>query len=140
MTDPKNMLTAEEIKNTTLLQLHSLVGYMQALGYHLVVNATGNSWFSSDDYSNKARKNISFSTAVDIYNGKYNDNHGNLRTDYPFDFNSYRLKKAEAARIVNFCNLQMNKKTGYIKATSNLVSFTKPEYYETFINSKHFPF
>lgn len=140
MTTTENILLPEEIKDTTQLQVHSLLGYMQALGYTFNMNAAGNSWFVSKDYINKGRGNIAFSTAVDIYNGRYHDNHGYLRTEYPFDFNVYRLRKAESARLVNFCNLQMSKKTGFIKATSNLVNFTKSEYYDMFITSKHFPF
>lgn len=133
------MLTPDEIKDSTKLQLYSLVSYLEALGYHFMINATGNSWFASGEYVNKARSIISFSTAVDIYNRRYK-RHNKLEMDYPFDFSTYALTKAEATRIVNFCNLQMNKKTGYIKATSNLVSFTKYEYYEAFIKSKYFPF
>lgn len=141
MTDPKNILTPDEIKDTTELQLHSLMGYMQALGYHMADTVTGNNWFTSFHYSNKARTNIAFSTAVDIYNNKYADNHGNKNVSvHPFDFNQYRLHKAQAAKIVNFCNLQMSKKTGFIKTTSNIVKFTKPEYYQMWISSKHFPF
>lgn len=140
MTDTDKMLTPEEIKDTTQLQIHSLLGYMSGLGYFFNVNASGNSWFVSSDHMNKGRRNISFSTAVDIYNYRYHDNHGKLRTEHPFDFNSYRLGKAEAARLVNFCNLQMSKKTGFIKVTSNLVSFTEPVYYQMFVSSKYFPF
>ena len=136
MTDADKILTAEEIKDTKTLQLRSLCSYMEQLEYWYVVG----DYFRSDSYKNKTRSTISFQTAVNLYNGHYNDNHGSGLTVAPFDFDVYSLNKAQAAKTVHKVKLQLCKKTGYIKTSSHIVEFTKPVYYQMFMNSKYFPF
>jgi len=137
------MLLPEEIVDTKELQLHSLKAFMSALNYEWAVVSVffdKACYFESFTRSNKARQTISFNTAVQLYNNHYYDNHDFTKPRAPFDFDAYSWKKAQAAKIVKGVNLQLNKKTGFIKASSNIVNFVNPIYYQMFITSKYFPF
>jgi hypothetical protein len=143
MTDTDKILTAEEIKDTTILQMVSLKNFFSELGYEPLYFVKGIVCFESDCPTNKGRSTISFSNAVNIYNGRYLDWHGvggNKTFKPPFDFDPYRLKRAIAARIVEVVNIQKNKKTGMIKPTSQIVKFVDPVFYKMWIGSKKFPF
>lgn len=140
MTDTDKMLTAEEIKDTTKLQFISLENFMGGLGYYYQPSLIGASHFRSYERQNKTRATVSFQTACKLHNNLYQDWHGGNFFKSPFNFSPYSIKKARAGKIVNICNLQLNKKTGFIKVSSNLVSFTEPVYYQMFISSKYFPF
>lgn len=137
------ILTPEEIKPTKDLQFYSLKEYMRMLGYEWgkeIALFDEPNYFISYDYKNKHRRCISFSTAVDLYNGRHVDSHGK-GYNYPFDFDPYSIRRAESAKIVKGIKLQLSKKTGYIKTQNDIVEFVKPEYYQMFINSpKYFPF
>lgn len=140
----KEILTPEEIKPTKALQFNSLQHFMYC--FHYTWEGTGGLWGDNDNYfvsytyNNKHRKYISFRTAVDLYNGRYVDSHGK-GYNYPFDFDPYSIRRAEAAKIVKALKLQLCKKTGYIKTQNDIVEFVKPEYYQMFINSpKYNPF
>lgn len=139
----KEILTVEEIKPTTHLQLYSLKQYMGCLGYEWSGEAgfwEGQKHFVSYDYKNRHRKNISFSTAVNLYNCLYTDSHG-VGYNAPFDFDPYSIRRAEAAKIVKGLKLQLCKKTGYIKTQNDIVEFVSNKYYKMFIsNPKYFPF
>lgn len=124
----------EEMIDTTKVQLKSLVEFAKGLGYEYCL--FGNSFFSSEDLDNKARANVSFSTMTKLHNGYYQDIYHRDYFKPPFRFSTYKIRKAKAGKIVNICNLQMNKKTGYIKASSSIVTFVHKEY-EGFLDLKH---
>ena len=135
MTATENILLPEEIIGTYKLQFKSLTEFMRGLGYRYEGRLFGSPHFVSDDYENKARKSISVHTATLLHNGAYSDSHGR-GFDYPFDFSHYKIRKAKAAKIVNIVNIQLNKKTGHIRTTSNLVNFVDPAY-EYMLYSKY---
>lgn len=135
MTATENILLPEEIIDTYNLQFKSLSEFMKSLGYGYEGRLFGSTHFVSYDYDNKARKSISLRTATLLHNGAYTDSHGR-GFDYPFDFSTYKIRKAKAAKIVNIVNIQLNKKTGHIRTTSNLVSFVDKAY-EYMLYSKH---
>lgn len=135
MTATENILLPEEIIDTYNLQFKSLSEFMKSLGYGYEGRLFGSTHFVSYDYDNKARKSISVRTATLLHNGAYTDSHGR-GFDYPFDFSHYKIRKAKAAKIVNIVNIQLNKKTGHIRTTSNLVSFVDKAY-EYMLYSKY---
>lgn len=124
----------EEMIDTTQLQLKSLVEFAKGLGYDFYF-PTAKSFFSNDFYGNKGKECIAFNTMVKLHNLFYHSNHQNY-FKAPFNFSTYKIRKAKAGKIVNICNLQMNKKTGYIKASSNIVTFVHEEY-AGFLDLKH---
>jgi len=135
MTEQANMLSPEEIKDTTELQFTSLRNFMAALDYETIYGITGIECFESDAYHNRGRSIVSFHSAVQWHNGTLYELH---RSKLKFD--SYRLFKAFYSKIVTTVNLQKAKKTGFIKPTSKFVQFMFPEYYKMWISSKYFPF
>lgn len=135
MTATENILLPEEIIDTKYLQITSLRNFMGQLGYEPVYSVTGLTYFESDDRSNKARATISFSTAVKLHNGQWLD-WGGKDFKEPFNFGVYKFKRAKAARIVEVVNLQKSRKTGFIKPTSNLVTFVDKAY-EYMLYSKY---
>lgn len=135
MTATENILLPEEIIDTYNLQFKSLSEFMKSLGYSYEGRLFGSTHFVSYDYDNKARKSISVRTATLLHNGAYTDSHGR-GFNYPFDFSHYKIRKAKAAKIVNIVNIQLNKKTGHIRTTSNLVSFADKAY-EYMLYSKY---
>jgi S1-C subfamily serine protease len=144
MTEPDKRLTPEEIIDSTRLQIFSLRAFMQALDYQWAADTAlfdEPLYFESYAHKNKARKKISFQTAVNLYNNAHADNHGGWAFNPPFDFDKYSLKKAQAAKVVQQVKLILNKKTGYIKTQNHIVKFVDPIYYEMFKDStKYFPF
>lgn len=122
----------EEMIDTTNVQLKSLISFADGLGYHY--HKVSSKYFSSDDYDNKNRVIISFQTMVKLHNNYYHDWHENY-FKWPFTFSTYKIRKAKAAKIVKICNLQVNKKTKYVRASSNIVSFSHQEY-EGFLDLK----
>lgn len=135
MTATENILLPEEIIDTYKLQFKSLTEFMRGLNYEYEGRLFGSPHFVSYDYENKARKSISVRTATLLHNGVYSDSHGR-GFDYPFDFSHYKIRKAKASKIVNIVNIQLNKKTGHIRTTSNLVNFVDPAY-EYMLYSKY---
>ena len=122
----------EDMVDSKQVQMKSLTEFAKGLGY---TRNLLKGYFSSNDYDNKKRRNISFATMVKLHNNYYHDTHQNY-LKWPFNFSTYKIRKAKAAKIINICHLQMNKKTGYIRATSNIVSFTFQEY-EAFLDMKY---
>lgn len=123
--DPK-WIRPDEMIDTTKLQLKSLTAFAEALGYYF--NKVNSKYFSSDDYDNKGRAIISFQTMCKLHNGWYSDNRHTNYMRYPFNFSTYKIRKARAAKIIKVCNLQVNKRTKYIRASSNIVRFEHQEY------------
>lgn len=122
----------EEMVDTKNLQLKSLTEFAKGLGYTRV----GYNQFTSYDFDNKKRRNISFATMVKLHNNHFQDWHGGNYFKAPFNFSTYKIRKARAGKIVHKVSLQMSKKTGYIRVSSNIVSFTHQEY-EGFLDLKY---
>lgn len=121
----------EEMVDTTKLQLFTLKEFAKGLGYQW--------WgkkFLSEDFDNRKRKFISFSTMVKLFNNEYQDWHGGDRFKAPFNFSTYKIRKARAGKIVHKVSLQLSKKTGYIRAASSIVAFCFIEY-EGFLDLKY---
>lgn len=125
----------DEMIDTTKLQLKSLTEFAKGLGYDFYY-PIDKRFMSNDFYGNKGKEFISFSTMVKLHNNHYQDWHGGDRFKSPFRFNTYKIRKARAGKIVHKVNLQMDKRTGYIRATSNIVSFVHQEY-EGFLDLKY---
>ena len=121
----------EEMVDSKQVQMKSLAEFAKGLGYHLEF---GNRFYSAD-FDNKKRRNISFATMVQLHNNHYQDWHGGNYFKAPFNFSTYKIRKARAGKIVHKVSLQMSKKTGYIRVSSNIVSFTHQEY-EGFLDLK----
>lgn len=123
----------EEMIDSTKVQMKSLEEFAKGLGYERM-------WllgcFMSNDYDNKARKYVSFSTMCLLHNEHYFDGRHTNYFRAPFNFSTYKIRKARAGKIVHIVNLQMSKKTGYVRAASNIVSFTHQEY-EGFLDLKY---
>lgn len=135
MTEQANMLSPEEIKDTTQLQFTSLCNFMNALDYEPIYGITGIQYFESEAYHNRGRSVVSFHSAVQWHNGTLYDLYNSH-----VKFDAYRLKKAFYSKIITTVNLQKGRKSGFIMPTSKFVQFLYPEYYYMWISSKHFPF
>lgn len=122
----------EEMMDSKKVQMKSLIEFAKGLGYQR--NIAGSFW--SSDYDNKKRRNISFQEMVKLHNNYYQDWHGGDRFKAPFNFSTYKIRKARAGKIVHKVSLTMSKKTKYIRAASNIVSFTHQEY-EGFLDLKY---
>lgn len=123
----------EEMIDTTNVQLKSLVAFAEGLGYYC--HKVTSKYFSSEDYDNKGRAIISFQNMVKLHNGYFSDSRHTNYLKYPFNFSTYRIRKARAAKIVKIVNLQVNKKTKFVRVSSNIVSFQHQEY-EGFLDLK----
>lgn len=122
----------EEMIDSKQVQMKSLTEFAKGLGYHLDLGKH----FYSVEFDNKKRRNISFSTMVKLHNNHFQDWYGGDRFKAPFNFSTYKIRNARAGKIVNKVSLQLSKKTGYIRAASNLVSFCFTEY-EGFLDLKY---
>lgn len=123
----------EEMMDSKQVQIKSLTEFAKGLGYSFDRWNIGN--FTSEEWDNKKRCNISFMTMVKLHNNYYQDWHGGDYFKAPFNFGTYKIRKARAGKIVHKVSLTMSKKTGYIRASSNIVSFTHQEY-EGFLDLK----
>jgi len=122
----------EEMMDSKKVQLKSLVEFAKGLGYERNISGS----FYSYDFDNKKRRNISFQEMVKLHNNYYQDWHGGDRFKAPFNFSTYKIRKARAGKIVHKVSLTMSKKTKYVRAASNIVSFTHQEY-EGFLDLKY---
>ena len=126
-------MTEEEVVNyqpieTDKLQLRSLEAFAEALGYAKAM------WYFDDClnfYSlfpeNKHRKTISFNTMVRLYNGHFMECHGKYFNE-PFTVDAYRMRVAQASKIVWKVKLQYCKKTKRIICQDHNVAFVDPQY------------
>lgn len=127
-------IQSEEMMDSKKVQLKSLTEFAKGLGYSFEQYSTGN--FISEEWENRKRKFVSFQTMAKLHNNHYQDWHGGDRFKAPFNFSTYKIRKARAGKIVHKVSLTMSKKTGYIRASSNIVSFTHQEY-EGFLDLKY---
>lgn len=124
----------EEMMDSKQVQLKSLTEFAKGLGYSF--NRLTSKHFTSSEWENRKRRNISFATMCQLHNNHFQDWHGGNYFKAPFSFSTYKIRKARAGKIVHKVSLQMSKKTGYIRAASNIVSFVHQEY-EGFLDLKY---
>lgn len=122
----------EEMVDSKQVQMKSLIEFARGLGYYLDLGKH----FYSAEFDNKKRRNISFATMCQLHNNHFQDNHGGNYFKAPFNFSTYKIRKARAGKIVHKVSLQMSKKTGYIRVSGNIVAFTHQEY-EGFLDLKY---
>lgn len=122
-----------QIIDTSKLQLRSLEAFMNALGYRIPM------WcfhdrinFYSIAPENRHRSTISFNTAVRMHNGGLLDWHGARFRD-PFAMDTYKMKVAQASKIVYHAKLQYCKKTKRIICQDHNVAFVDPAYEQLFL-------
>lgn len=130
----------DEIVDTKLLQLHALKEFMSALQYKYSEESIfANPYFYSSHYSNKGRENISFVSALKLYNG----NTAKCIFGKPpttlsiWSFNDYFIAKAQASRILTSLKLQLCKQTKTILVQDHRVSFVTHSYVKLFLNNPH---
>ena len=116
-----------KIVNTTQIQIDSVINFLSELGYTFYPNEKV---FESVAYeTNKARKVISFTTAVKAHNGHYTETHGRgfepecLFGNIPYEW----WQAAQRAKIVHKVYLQNSKKLGWIVCQKHWVRFCEPE-------------
>lgn len=126
-------LQPEEIVDSKKVQMKSLVEFAKGLGYTYNLLQ---GYFASNDHDNKKRRTISFGTMTKLHNNHFQDWHGGDRFKAPFNFSTYKIRKARAGKIVHKVSLTMSKKTKYVRTASNIVSFTHQEY-EGFLDLKY---
>lgn len=130
----------EEILDTKALQLFALKEFMFSLNYQYVGGSIlGNPHFYSNHHSNKGRESVSFSSAVNLFNG----NTVKCVFGRPphklciWSFNDYTLTKAKASRILLSVKLQLCKKTKTILCQDHRVKFVLPSYKALFLGNKY---
>ncbi len=133
--DSDKWIRPEEMIDTTKLQLKSLTEFAKGLGYDFFYPMS-KSFFSNDFYGNKGKEVISFQTMAKLHNNHYEVLDHRDYFEKPFNFSTYKIRKARAGKIIHCVSLQMDKRTGYIKASSHIVSFTFIEY-EGFLDLKY---
>jgi hypothetical protein len=123
----------EEIIETSKLQLASLKLFMRGLEYdYLGVDKV----FHSSLYVNKSREYISFNRAVQLYNGLYNDIHGNPWFEEPFHTIPYEFFIcAENAKIIHKVKMQKSYKKGIV-VQSHKVEFVDKTQAELLLGGK----
>ena len=122
-----------KIVNTARIQIQSVVNFLQELGYTFYPNEKV---FESVAYeTNKARKVISFATAVKAHNGHYTETHGRgfepctVFWGVPYEW----WCAAQRAKIVHNAKLQYSKKKNAIITQNHMVRFVEPENVSLFI-------
>ena len=121
----------EDIQNTARIQIQSVINFLQELGYTFYPNEKV---FESVSYeTNKARKVVSFNTAVRLHNGGFTEWHG-YYFEYPFDNIPVEwFAAAHKAKIVHTAKLQHSKKHNAIIVQNQMVRFVEPENVSLFI-------
>jgi hypothetical protein len=121
--------TVEEQQDTYLVQLQSLLGFMEELGYTL------NEKYSFErfdmDYNGRSEFDVvSFQTAVNLHNTlwfRQGWKLSNFQHKF-FTVDAFTFKQAQAKRIVKVVKLQLNKKKKQLQVQNNMVKFVDPAY------------
>ena len=104
----------EQIQNTALIQIQSVINFMQELGFTFYPNEKV---FESVAYeTNKANKVISFNTAIRLHNNIFTGWNGNCYY-FHYPFNSIPVEwiaAAKQAKIVTSVSLQHSRRKGII--------------------------
>lgn len=115
--------------NTKVLQLQSVINYMNELGYeYLPVSAV----FQSELWSNRGRQEVRLSTAIKLHNGEHNEIHGKYFKEPFLDIPHEWFVSANSAKIVYTAKLQHSKRKGLI-VQSHVVKFVNSENIDLFI-------
>ena len=121
----------EDIQNTARIQIQSVINFLQELGYTFYPNEKV---FESVSYeTNKARKVVSFNTAIRLHNGGFTEWHGKYFNP-PFDNIPVEwFAAAHKAKIVHNAKLQHSKKHNAIIVQNHMVRFCNQENISLFI-------
>ena len=126
-----------EPTDTAKLQLRSLEIFMNALGYKKADSYFDDCInFYSILYENRHRATIAFNTAVKLHNGQLLDWHGKRFRD-PFAMDIYKMRVAQASKIVHRVKLMYQKKTKRVLCQDNRVEFIYVEYASLFLDTDH---
>ena len=122
-----------EPTDTAKLQLRSLEVFMNALGYKKADSYFDDCInFYSILYENRHRATIAFNTAVKLHNGQLLDWHGKRFRD-PFAMDIYKMRVAQASKIIHRVKLMYQKKTKRVICQDHNVSFVDPQYEQLFL-------
>ena len=121
-----------EIIDTSKLQLRSLTSFAAALGYHSMQYVGEPINFYSSLPENKHRSTVSFNVMVRLHNGGLLDWHGARFRD-PFAVDTYRMRVAQASKIVHKVKLMYSKRNKRISCQDYNVAFCHPDYEYLFL-------
>lgn len=129
----------ETPKCTFDLQMISLCNFMKVLGYNIIRQYNGGVFFENPD--NRYQPIVSFRTAVEMHNGKITNspwytvgyNAGaseawwsSLASQARVEADPMSIFVACKSKVVDRVKLQLNKKTGVVKAQSNVIKWASP--------------
>lgn len=122
------MTTPWQPKDTSILQMQSVINYMSRLGYSYFAPTRS---FGSGWYYNKGRPWLSLNTAIALHNGLYTECHG-TSFDPPFDNLPQEIfNEAHKAKILIRVKMQDSRKRGVV-IQDHRVQFLYPEQVEVF--------
>ena len=128
-----NAQTIETPKCTFDLQMISLCNFMKVLGYNIIRQYNGGVFFENPD--NRHQPIVSFRTAVEMHNGKITKSFwcstseawwNNLANQSRVGTDPLSIYVAYKSKVVDRVKLQLNKKTGVVKAQSNVIKWASP--------------
>ena len=129
----------ETPKCTFDLQMTSLCNFMKVLGYNIIRQYNGGVFFENPD--NWHQPIVSFSTAVEMHNGKITKSFwcnmsytagtseawwGKIANQSRVVTDPLTIYVAYKSKVVDRVKLQLNKKTGVVKAQSNVIKWASP--------------
>lgn len=134
-----NVQPIESLKCTFDLQMISLCNFMKVLGYNIIRQYKGGVFFENPD--NPHQPIVSFRTAVEMHNGKIVKTFWrsmSYTTGTPdvvwerigrqsrVEASPLNIYVAYKSRVIDRVKLQLNKKTGVVKAQSNVIKWASP--------------
>ena len=125
-------MTPWQPKNTSILQMQSVINYMAVIGYSYFAPTRS---FGSGWSYNKGREWVSLDTAILLHNNFYTECHGKSY-DPPFDNLPQEVfEAARKAKILLRVKLQNSRKKGII-VQDNRVQFVHPEQADLFFKNE----
>ena len=140
-----NTQPIETPKCTFDLQVISLCNFMKVLGYNIIRQYKGGVFFENPD--NRHQPIVSFRTAVEMHNGKITKSFwcnmsytadtseawwDSLASQARVEADHMSIFVAYKSKVVDRVKLQLNKKTGVVKAQSNVIKWASPAAEATF--------
>lgn len=136
-----NAQPVEAPKCTFDLQMISLCNFMKVLGYSIIRQYNGGVFFENPD--NLHQPIVSFRTAVEMHNGEITKSPwyavaywselvqpaswwNNLASQSRVGTDPLSIYVAYKSKVVDRVKLQLNKKTGIVKAQSNVIKWASP--------------
>lgn len=132
-----NAQQIETPKCTFDLQMISLCNFMKVLGYNIIRQYNGGVFF--EDPNNRHQPTVSFCTAVEMHNGDITKSFWCNMSYYPdgtsaawwgkianqsrVSTDPLTIYVAYKSKVVDRVKLQLNKKTGVVKAQSNVIKW-----------------